>query len=82
MNIAEKLIVNGNVKTQVKDDLAGLLISFKSNNPDKKITHARKVVETSLREDYEFDLKQLDIELSESINFVKLEVNKKSDKIA
>lgn len=77
MNISERLIINGNVKTQIKDDLADLLISFKENNPDKKISHARKVVETSLREDYKFDLDQLDIELSESYNFIRLEVNQK-----
>jgi hypothetical protein len=39
-------------------------------------------VETSLVEDYGYDLESLDIELSESYNFIKLEVNEKSDKIA
>lgn len=82
MNIAEKIIVNGNVKREVKYDLADFLISFKNNNPGKNIEHARKAVETTLRNDYGFDLASLDIELSESINFIKLEVNKKSDKIA
>jgi hypothetical protein len=82
MNIAEKLIVNGNVKPRIKDDLAYLLTSFKENNPEKRINHAKTVVETALVEDYGFDLSELDIELSESINFIRLEVNKKSDKIA
>jgi hypothetical protein len=81
-DIAEKLIINGNIKPQIKDDLAYLLTQFKINNPEKKINHAKTVVETALVEDYGFDLSELDIELSESINFIRLEVNKKSDKIA
>lgn len=82
MNIAEKLIINGNVKPQIKDDLAYLLTSFKENNPEKRINQAKPLVETALVEDYGLDLSELDIELSESINFIRLEVNKKSDKIA
>jgi len=82
MNIAERLIVNGNVKTRIKNDLAYLLTRFKENNPNKKISHAQTLVETSLVEDYGYDLESLDIELSESYNFIKLEVNEKSDKIA
>lgn len=81
MNIAEKLIVNGNVDMQVKNDLAYLLTRFKVNNPNKSIKHARKVVETALEVEG-YDLDSLDIELSESINFIRLEVNQKSDKIA
>ena len=77
MNIAEKLIINGNVKPRIKDDLAYLLTSFKENNPEKRISNAQKLVETTLINDYGFDLDQLDIELSESINFIRLEVNKK-----
>lgn len=80
--IAEKLIINGNIKPQIKDDLGYLLFQFKSENPGKRISQAKTLVKKSLREDYKFDLDQLDIELSESINFIRLEVNKKSDKIA
>jgi hypothetical protein len=82
MNIAEKLIINGNIKPRIKDDLAYLLTSFKENNPEKRISNAQKLVETTLINDYGFDLDSLDIEISESINFIRLEVNKKSDKIA
>ena len=75
--ISEKLIINGNIKTQVKDDLGYVLFQFKEENPGKRITQARKVVETTLKDDYGFNLDTLDIELSESINFIKLEVNQK-----
>jgi len=75
--ISEKLIINGNIKTQVKNDLGYLLVQFKEENPGKRITQARKVVETTLKDDYGFNLDTLDIELSESINFIKLEVNEK-----
>jgi hypothetical protein len=34
-------------------------------------------VETTLKDDYGFNPDTLDIELSESINFIKLEVNQK-----
>lgn len=81
MNIAEKLIVNGNIKTQIKDDLGYLLVQFKENNPGKKITHARSLVEKTLEEDYKFNLDNLDIELSESYNFIRLEVNEKVEAI-
>lgn len=77
MNIAEKLIINGNVKPRIKDDLAYLLTSFKENNPEKRISNAQKLVETTLVNDYGFDLDSLDIEMSESINFIRLEVNGK-----
>lgn len=77
MNIAERLIVNGNVKTKIKDDLAYLLTRFKINNPDKRISHAQTLVETTLENDYGYDLDMLNIELSESINFIRLEVNEK-----
>ena len=75
--ILEKLIINGNIKTQVKDDLGYVLFQFKEENPGKRITQARKVVETTLKDDYGFNPDTLDIELSESINFIKLEVNEK-----
>jgi hypothetical protein len=75
--ISEKLIINGNIKTQVKDDLGYVLFQFKEENPGKRITQARKVVETTLKDDYGFSLDTLDIELSESINFIKLEINEK-----
>ena len=77
--ISEKLIINGNIKTQVKDDLGYVLFQFKEENPGKRITQARKVVETTLKDDYGFNLDKLDIELSESINFIKLEVNEKME---
>jgi len=77
--ISEKLIINGNIKTQVKDDLGYVLFQFKEENPGKRITQARKVVETTLKDDYGFNLDTLDIELSESINFIKLEVNEKME---
>ena len=79
--ILEKLIINGNIKTQVKDDLGYVLFQFKEENPGKRITQARKVVETTLKDDYGFNLDTLDIELSESINFIKLEVNEKMEAI-
>lgn len=81
MNIAERLIVNGNIKTKEKNGLAYLLTRFKEENPEKKISHAKTVVETAL-ETLGYDLDMLDIELSENINFIKLEVNEKSGKIA
>ena len=77
--ISEKLIINGNIKTQVKDDLGYVLFQFKEENPGKRITQARKVVETTLKDDYGFNQDTLDIELSESINFIKLEVNEKME---
>jgi hypothetical protein len=77
--ISEKLIINGNIKTQVKDDLGYVLFHYKSNNPGKKITHAQELVEKTLENDYGYDLEMLDIELSESINFIKLEVNEKME---
>ena len=75
--ISEKLIINGNIDMQTKDDLGYVLFQFKEENPGKRITQARKVVETTLKDDYGFNLDKLDIELSESINFIKLEVNQK-----
>ena len=75
--ISEKLIINGNIDMQTKDDLGYVLFQFKEENPGKRITQARKVVETTLKDDYGFNLDTLDIELSESINFIKLEVNEK-----
>jgi hypothetical protein len=75
--ISEKLIINGNIDMQTKDDLGYVLFQFKEENPGKRITQARKVVETTLKDDYGFSLDTLDIELSESINFIKLEVNEK-----
>ena len=75
--ISEKLIINGNIDMQTKDDLGYVLFQFKEENPGKRITQARKVVETTLKDDYGFNLDTLDIELSESINFIRLEVNQK-----
>ena len=75
--ISEKLIINGNIDMQTKDDLGYLVVQFKEENSGKRITQARKVVETTLKDDYGFNLDTLDIELSESINFIKLEVNQK-----
>ena len=75
--ISEKLIINGNIDMQTKDDLGYVLFQFKEENPGKRITQARKVVETTLKDDYGFNPDTLDIELSESINFIKLEVNEK-----
>jgi len=77
--ISEKLIINGNIDMQTKDDLGYVLFQFKEENPGKRITQARKVVETTLKDDYGFNLDTLDIELSESINFIKLEVNQKAE---
>jgi hypothetical protein len=76
MNIAEKLIVNGNVGMQTKDDLAYLLINFKRENPGKRISQAQKIVEKAL-ESEGYCLDDLDIELREDINFIRLEVNEK-----
>jgi len=75
--ISEKLIINGNIDMQTKDDLGYVLFQFKEENPGKRITQARKVVETTLKDDYGFNLDTLDIELSESFNFIRLEVNQK-----
>jgi len=75
--ISEKLIINGNIDMQTKDDLGYVLFQFKEENPGKRITQARKVVETTLKDDYGFNPDTLDIELSESINFIRLEVNQK-----
>jgi len=79
--ISEKLIINGNIDMQTKDDLGYVLFQFKEENPGKRITQAKKVVETTLKDDYGFNLDKLDIELSESINFIKLEVNEKVEAI-
>ena len=75
--ISEKLIINGNIDMQTKDDLGYVLFQFKVENPGKRITQARKVVETTLKDDYGFNPDTLDIELSESFNFIRLEVNQK-----
>lgn len=63
------IIVNGNVKT--KNDMAVLLRSFKADNEGKRIKIAGPVIERALES---ANYQNFEIELSETINQVKLEI--------
>lgn len=65
------IIVNGNVDQVTKDDMAGLIRGFKRNNEGKRIKIAGPVIERALESaDYE----NFEIELSETINQIKLKI--------
>lgn len=65
------IIVNGNVDQVTKDDMAGLIRGFKRNNEGKRIKNAGPVIERALESaDYE----NFEIELSETINQIKLKI--------
>jgi hypothetical protein len=65
------VIVNGNVDQVTKDDMADLIKSVKRENEGKRIKLAGPVIETALES---ADYTDFEIELSETINQIKLEI--------
>ena len=72
MNIAEKIIISGDVDEQTKNDLAYLLMNFKAENPKKEINKANFIIKCGLES---VGYTEADFTLSESENFIRLEVS-------
>jgi len=72
MDIAEKIIVTGDITDETKKDLAYLLMNFKAENEEKDIRKANFIIkcglETAGYTDKSFNL-------SESNNYIRLEVH-------
>jgi len=73
------IIVNGNIDTETKDDMADLLRDFKNDNKGKRIKIAGPFIETALSTaNYE----NVEIELSENYKEIRLNIIDKNAEVS
>lgn len=72
MDIAEKIIVTGDITEEAKNDLAYLLMNFKAENEEKDIKKASFIIKHGLESAGYTDKS---FTLSESNNYIRLEVH-------
>ena len=73
------IIVNGNIDTETKDDMADLLRDFKNDNKGKRIKIAGPFIETALSvANYE----NVEIELNENYKEIRLNITDKDAEVS
>lgn len=72
MDIAEKIIVTGDITDESKKDLAYLLMNFKAENEEKDINKASFIIKYGLESAGYTDKS---FTLSENTNYIRLEVH-------